>query len=208
VNSSQNPLTLAAARKSYLRSLHRLDRTPRTQATHRRVLNAFLTRVSNRGAHLVQDVGGRHLSAFQKRLTPKMAGRQMGVVRAFLTYARVKDARQQRVEAASTDDFPGFPTQAVTGGHFLWVPVKDQGIPLRKPLGGKRSPMSDRQLLPLQEIHKTRIHMPYSQLLRLARGGKLPVRKFGKAYYGDPQEVMASLLPPAQEVAAKAGRKP
>ena len=68
--------------------------------------------------------------------------------------------------------------------------------------------MSDRQLLPLQEIHKTRIHMPYSQLLRLARLGRLPVRKFGKAYYGDPQEVVAALLPLVQEVATKPGRKP
>jgi hypothetical protein len=65
----------------------------------------------------------------------------------------------------------------------------------------------DRQLLPLQEIHKTRIRMPYSQLLRLARLGRLPVRKFGKAYYGDPQEVVAALLPPAQEAPAKAGRR-
>ena len=163
------PLTLAAARKAYLRSLRRLDRTPRTQATHRRVLNAFITWLTERGAHLVQDVAGRHQSAFQKRLAPKGAGRQMGVVRAFLTFAHLRDARQQRVEAVPTEDYPGFPTQAVTGGHFLWVPVKDQGVPLRKSLEGKRSPMIDsRQLLPLQEIHKTRIHMPYSQLLRLS----------------------------------------
>jgi hypothetical protein len=67
----------------------------------------------------------------------------------------------------------------------------------------------DRQLLPLGEIHKKRVHMPYSQLLHLARLGKLPLRKFGKAYYGDPQEVLAALLPPAAHVApAKAGRRP
>jgi hypothetical protein len=172
-------------------------------------LNVLIAWLSDRGVEVVHDVCGRHVTAYGKRLAPNGARRKMGVVRAFMTFTRLREARRQRVDTATVEDHPGFPTDAVTGGHFVWVPVGDQGVELRKSLGGKRSPMSDdRQLLPLQEIHKTRIHMPYSQLLRLARLGRLPVRKFGKSYYGDPQEVMASLLPPVPEVAAKSGRKP
>lgn len=209
MNSSQNSMTLAAARKAYLRSLRRLRRSPRTLATHGRVVNALITWLSTRGVEVVHDVRTRHVTAYGKRLAPNGTRRQMGVVRAFMTFARLRDARRQRVARATAGDNTGFPTQAVTGGHFLWVPARGQDKPSLKPLGGTRSPMSDnRQLLPLQEIHKTRIRMPYSQLLRLARLGRLPVRKFGKAYYGDPQEVVAALLPPAQEVVTRPGRKP
>jgi len=208
VNSQNAPQFLAGARRAYLRSLRRLHRAPRTLAAHRRILDALQAFLDGRDVSDVSDIRGRHLAAFGKRLVPRGARRQMGIVRAFLAYAHLRDSRRRREDSATPDVVSGFPTGAVTGGHFLWVPARDQDIPLVKPLGGKRSPMSDnRQLLPLQEIHKTRIHMPYSQLLRLARLGRLPVRKFGKAYYGDPAEVVAALLPPAQETVTKPGRK-
>lgn len=67
--------------------------------------------------------------------------------------------------------------------------------------------MADKMLHSLQEIHKARIRLPYSSLLRLARQGKLPVRRIGKSYYGDPEDVMAALLPPTQEAALSKGRR-